>query len=41
MTWLRERGIAFLAYRAARAGAATGAHIHVGRPSERLASARC
>ena len=37
MTWLRERGIAFLAYRNARAGAATGAHIHVGHPSERLA----
>jgi len=33
MMWLRERGIAFLAYRTARAGAATGAHIHVGRPS--------
>ncbi len=39
MAWLRDRGIAFLAYRTARAGAATGAHIHVGRPSERLARA--
>src|SRR5438477_4389432 len=36
MAWLRERGIGFLAYRNARAGAATGAHIHVGHPSERL-----
>jgi len=36
MAWLRERGIGFMAFRAARAGAATGAHIHVGRPSERL-----
>ncbi len=33
MAWLRERGISFLAYRAAQNGAATGAHIHVGRPS--------
>jgi hypothetical protein len=35
MAWLRERGISFLAFRGARSGAATGAHIHVGRPSER------
>jgi hypothetical protein len=35
MAWLRERGISFLAYRAARFGAATGAHIHVGRASAR------
>ncbi len=40
MAWLRERGIAFLAYRNARARAATGAHIHVGHPSERLATVR-
>lgn len=40
MTWLRERGIAFLAYRTASPGAATGAHIHVGRPSERMATVR-
>lgn len=39
MAWLRARGIAFLAYRAARSGAATGAHIHVGRPSERFTRA--
>ena len=40
MAWLRERGIAFLAFRGARAGVATGAHIHVGRPSERLTTVR-
>lgn len=40
MTWLRERGIAFLAYRTASRGAATGAHIHVGRPSERSTTVR-
>ena len=37
MGWLRERGISFLAFRGARSGVATGAHIHVGRPSERWA----
>jgi hypothetical protein len=36
MSWLRERGIAFLAFRGPRTGAATGAHIHIGRPSERI-----
>ena len=36
MAWLRERDIAFLAFRGARTGAATGAHIHIGRPSERM-----
>jgi hypothetical protein len=40
MAWLRERGISFLAFRTARAGAATGAHIHIGRPSERWAVRR-
>jgi hypothetical protein len=40
MAWLRERGISFLAFRGARSGAATGAHIHVGRPSERWGTAR-
>jgi hypothetical protein len=35
MGWLRARGISFLAFRGARSGAATGAHIHVGRASER------
>ena len=37
MAWLRERGIPFMAFRGAFTGAATGAHIHVGAPSERLA----
>lgn len=36
MAWLRDRGIAFLAYRGPRTGAATGAHIHVGSPSGRV-----
>ncbi|MBM4443233.1 MAG: hypothetical protein FJ027_22705, partial [Candidatus Rokubacteria bacterium] len=40
MAWLREQGYPFMAFRGARQGAATGAHIHVGAPSERLASAR-
>lgn len=38
MDYLRAHGIPFLAFRTARAGMATGAHIHVGEPSERLAS---
>jgi hypothetical protein len=33
MEYLRARGVPFLAFRAAQPGAATGAHIHVGRPS--------
>lgn len=32
---LRAHGIPFLAFRAARAGVATGAHVHVGEPSAR------
>jgi hypothetical protein len=35
MAWLRERRISFLAFRGPQSGAATGAHIHVGRPSVR------
>ena len=38
MDYLRAHGMPFLAFRAARAGMATGAHIHVGEPSERLAA---
>ena len=38
MDWLRKSGVSFLAFRGAVAGAATGAHIHVGEPSQRLAS---
>jgi hypothetical protein len=37
MSWLRQQGIPFMAFRGARHGAATGAHIHVGPPSERFA----
>ena len=35
---LRAHGIPFLAFRAARPGVATGAHVHVGEPSARLSS---
>jgi hypothetical protein len=35
---LRANGIPFLAFRAARPGVATGAHVHVGEPSARLSS---
>lgn len=38
MEWLRTAGLSFIAFRGAVAGAATGAHIHVGEPSQRLAS---
>jgi hypothetical protein len=37
MDWLRKSGLSFIAFRSAVAGAATGAHIHVGEPSQRLA----
>ena len=33
MDYLCAHGIPFLAFRAARPGVATGAHVHVGRPS--------
>jgi hypothetical protein len=38
MEHLRARDIPFLAFRAARAGVATGAHVHVGEPSARRSS---
>ncbi|HYE91457.1 MAG TPA: hypothetical protein VEA38_10570 [Terriglobales bacterium] len=38
MDWLRRSGLSFIAFRGAVAGAATGAHIHVGEPSQRLVS---
>jgi hypothetical protein len=38
MDWLRRAGLSFIAFRAAVPGAATGAHIHIGEPSQRLAS---
>ncbi|HEX9820768.1 MAG TPA: hypothetical protein VGD07_14295 [Methylomirabilota bacterium] len=34
--YLRAHGIPFLAFRAARPGIATGAHLHIGAPSARL-----
>ena len=40
MAYLRVRRIPFIAYRGAVAGAATGAHVHIGLPSERLESRR-
>jgi hypothetical protein len=38
MGYLRQAGIPFLAFRSAIPGAATGAHIHIGLPSSRLAT---
>ena len=37
MAYLRSQGIPFIAFRHAVPGSATGAHIHVGRPSHRIA----
>jgi hypothetical protein len=37
MAYLRSQGISFIAFRHAVPGSATGAHIHVGRPSHRIA----
>ncbi len=37
--YLHKQGIPFTAFRAAWPGSATGAHIHIGRPSHRLAGA--
>lgn len=36
--YLRDSGIPFIAYRGAVPGASTGAHIHIGQPSHRLAA---
>ena len=38
LAFLRSSGIPFIAFRGAMAGAATGAHIHVGAPSPRTAA---
>jgi hypothetical protein len=38
--YLRRAGIPFLAFRHAVSGAATAAHVHIGRPSERLSAVR-
>lgn len=40
MQYLREAGIPFIAFRNRVAGSATGAHIHIGKPSLRLAASR-
>jgi hypothetical protein len=37
MDYLRKSGIPFLAFRGKMAGSSTGAHIHIGKPSVRLA----
>jgi hypothetical protein len=39
IAYLKARRIPFLGFREAMAGASTGAHLHVGRPSDRLAGA--
>ncbi len=36
LDYLRRTGIPFIAFRSSVAGSATGAHIHIGRPSHRL-----
>ncbi len=40
MSYLRRQGIPFIGFRDKVAGSATGAHIHIGRPSSRVASLR-
>lgn len=35
LSYLRQAGIPFIAFRSAVPGAATGAHIHIGKPSPR------
>ena len=37
MAYLRSSGIPFIAFRHAVSGSATGAHIHIGHPSRRIA----
>jgi hypothetical protein len=39
MHYLRSEGIPFIAFRSAVPGSATDAHIHIGRPSPRIAGA--
>jgi hypothetical protein len=36
LNYLRQAGIPFIAFRGAVPGAATGAHIHIGKPSPRM-----
>jgi hypothetical protein len=37
IAWLQQHGVSFLAFRGAVKGEATGAHVHIGEPSPRLA----
>jgi hypothetical protein len=37
MAYLKSAGIPFIAFRHAVSGSATGAHIHIGYPSHRIA----
>lgn len=39
IAYFRQTGMSFIGYRGAVPGAATGAHIHIGKPSDRLARA--
>jgi hypothetical protein len=38
IAYLRRSGVPFIAFRSAAVGASTGAHIHIGRPSRRMAA---
>jgi hypothetical protein len=38
MAFLKQSGIPFMAFRGKMAGSATGAHVHIGKPSFRIAS---
>lgn len=40
MAYLRAAGIPFIAFRGKKRGWATGAHIHIGGPSERIEQVR-
>jgi hypothetical protein len=40
MAYLRKAGIPFIAFRNKVRGMATGAHIHIGRPSLRIAQVK-
>jgi hypothetical protein len=38
IAYLRRSGVPFIAFRSAAVGASTGAHIHIGKPSRRMAA---
>jgi hypothetical protein len=38
IAYLRRSGVPFIAFRSAVLGSSTGAHIHIGRPSRRMAA---